>query len=103
LRRKPGYPLQFLSPPWRTPAAGLRDFRFYPLRSGFLSNYGLIKVKLQQTILLFFRLSACEPKVRQNCEFQGCFPKTSVLGKPRKFTVLGLRQTPRRIEAVKAV
>jgi hypothetical protein len=28
LRREPGYPLQFLSPP----AAGLRDFRFYPLR-----------------------------------------------------------------------
>jgi hypothetical protein len=27
-RAGPGYPLQFLSPP----AAGLRDFRFYPLR-----------------------------------------------------------------------
>jgi hypothetical protein len=28
LRKKPGYPLQFLSPP----LAGLRDFRYYPLR-----------------------------------------------------------------------
>jgi hypothetical protein len=29
-RKKPGYSLQFLSPP-QGPAAGLRDFRFYPL------------------------------------------------------------------------